>query len=71
MARRSSEVCRTSGATPASVSSAPPRIASVVPFSDSGTSTHPVNWFSAFQVLSPCRNRIKVYVMDGFSRRPV
>src|SRR4029078_1998150 len=33
------------------------------PFSDRGTSTQPVNWLSAFQVLSPCRSRIKVEVM--------
>ncbi len=60
IARRSSEVCRTSGSIPAAASSSPPRVASARPLSDSGTSTQPVNWFKAFQVLSPWRNRIKV-----------
>jgi len=60
IALRSTEVCTMSGWTPASVSRPPPRIASAVPFSDSGTSTQPVNWLRAFQVLSPWRNRIRV-----------
>ena len=45
-------------------------MASAVPFSDSGTSTQPVNWFNAFQVLSPWRNRIKVVVMSALFRSP-
>jgi hypothetical protein len=53
MARRSSEVCTMSGSSPASASSSPARPASVSPRWDSGTSTHPVKRFSAFQVLSP------------------
>ena len=30
-----------------------------------------MNWFSAFQVLSPWRNRIKVEVMAGIVPQPV
>ena len=63
IARRSTEVCSTSGATPASAISWPPRAASVRPFSVSGTSTQPVKRFLAFQSLSPWRSSTSVYVM--------
>src|SRR3954454_2573757 len=61
MARRSTEVCSTSGSTPASAISEPPRAASVRPFSVSGTSTQPVKRFFAFHSLSPWRSRTRVY----------
>src|SRR5262249_2401929 len=54
MARVSTEVCTTSGRSPASRSSRPPAVASRAPFSESPTSTQPVNRPSEFHVLSPC-----------------
>src|SRR5688572_45323 len=63
IARRSSDVWTRSGSTPASTSMRPPACASVVPLSESGTSTQPVNRLRAFQVLSPWRRRTSVEVM--------
>src|SRR3954466_8236251 len=60
MARRSTEVCTTSGSSPASRSSSPPRVASSRPFADRSTSTQPVNRFLAFHSLSPCRSSTNV-----------
>src|ERR1700759_121408 len=60
MARRSKEVCTTSGARPASTSNSPPRRASASPVAVRSTSTHPVNRFFLFQSLSPWRSRIRV-----------
>src|SRR3954454_6707700 len=60
IARRNSEVCTTSGVSPASASCCPPRSASARPASLRGTSTQPVKRFSAFQTLSPWRSRTRV-----------
>src|SRR4051794_34785500 len=65
MARLSTEVCATSGSSPLSASSSPPRAASARPFSDSGTSTHPVNRLALFHSLSPCRSSTSVPVTDA------
>src|SRR6185437_16177656 len=56
----STDVWTTSGRRPASASMRPPETASLIPFSDNGTSTHPVNRFRAFHSLSPWRSRISV-----------
>ena len=63
IARRCTEVCTTSGSSPASRSCVPPRTASSRPFSVSATSTQPVNRFLAFHSLSPWRSRMSVWVM--------
>ena len=60
MARRSTDVCTTSGSSPRSASSSPPRLglgAALV--ATAPTSTQPVNRFLAFQSLSPCRSRTR------------
>src|SRR3954449_13543656 len=54
MARRRTDVWTTSGSSPASRNSSPPRTASARPFSLRSTSTQPVNRFLAFHSLSPC-----------------
>src|SRR5262249_48647928 len=63
IARRSSEVCTTSGSTSCSRSSMPPLTASPRPFSVSATSTQPVERLSAFHSLSPWRRRTSVRVV--------
>src|SRR4051812_13552415 len=63
IARRSTEVCSTSGSRPVSARSSPPREASARPLSDSGTSTHPVNRLALFHSLSPCRSSTSVPVV--------
>src|SRR6185437_16829049 len=60
IARRSSDVCTTSGRTSAWRISSPERTASRSPRGDKGTSTHPVNRFLAFHSLSPWRSRTRV-----------
>src|SRR5690349_3242527 len=55
MARFSTEVCTTSGNSPDSRISSPPRRASASPLALRSTSTQPVNRFLAFHSLSPCR----------------
>src|SRR6476661_7313965 len=54
------DVWRTCGASPASRISRPASFASATPCSLSGTSCQPVNRFSRFQVLCPCRSRTSV-----------
>src|SRR5664279_4133515 len=68
IARRSNEVCNTSGRRPASRSNSPPRRASASPVSLRSTSTQPVNRFFWFQSLSPGRSRIKVGTLDSVLR---
>src|ERR1700742_2699111 len=60
MARVSRLVCRTSGSTPFSRMSAPPRRASRRACSDNCTSTQPVNWLLLFHSLWPWRSRRRV-----------
>src|SRR5947209_18049513 len=60
MARRNTDVCRTSGSSPFAAISSPPRVASARPVSDSGTSTQPVNRLSLFHSLPPWRRRPSV-----------
>src|SRR5690242_14569751 len=63
MARRRTLVCTTSGSTPLSFSSSPPRRASASPLASRSTSTQPVKRFLAFHSLLPCRSSTKVPVM--------
>ena len=60
MARRSTDVCTTSGSRPDSRISSPPRRASASPLALRSTSTQPVNRFLAFHSLSPCRKSTSV-----------
>src|SRR5579883_3445692 len=61
IARRSTEVCTTSGSRPRSASSLPPRIASSSPWAVRSTSTQPVKRFFAFHALSPWRSSTRRY----------
>jgi len=63
MARLRVEVYATSNVKPPSLRSCPPATASVSPFSERGQSTQPVNLFSLFHVLSPCRIKTRVCVV--------
>src|SRR5262249_8551384 len=63
----STEVCTTSGRNPASRSSRPPAVASPAPFSESPTSTQPVNRPSEFHVLSPCLSSTSVDMPPSLS----
>ena len=53
IARLSSEVCTTSGSTPASAIKPPASIPSIIPTSVRSTSTHPVKMPFAFHSLCP------------------
>src|SRR5207244_4906006 len=64
MARSKSDSWTMAGRSPDSCIKRPASFASCTPRSLSGTSCQPVNRFSRFQVLSPCRSRTRV---PGFS----
>ena len=56
IARFSTEVYARSNVNPSAFSSSAAVFASCLPLSLRSTSTHPVNRFSRFQSLSPCRS---------------
>ncbi len=68
IARRSSEVCTTSGSRPASAINSPPRWASASPVVDNGTSTQPVKRFFSFQSLCPWRKSSRVAMARACQR---
>src|SRR3954447_5084547 len=71
IARRRTLVCTTSGRTPCSFSSSPPRRASSSPLASRSTSTQPVKRFLAFHSLLPCRSSTKVPVMVPILPQPL
>ena len=68
MARFSTDVKATSKCVPPSFSRRPLRALPRRPCSDRSTSVHPVNRFSLFQVLSPCRSRTSLCIVESTQR---
>src|SRR5215207_7818430 len=66
MARLSSDVWATSNVYPPSLSSRPASFASSIPLGVRSTSVQPVNRFSRFQVLSPCRRSTSFLMQPPF-----
>src|SRR5450756_67070 len=62
MARLRTEMYARSKVNPLSFRSLPAPCASTIPFSDRSTSVQPVNRFSLFHVLSPCRSNTILYM---------